>query len=104
MNTPRWVQRSLVFIVLALFTGFIRADEVEVFAAASLTDALKEIAANYEKSGGDHVVFNFEASGTLEVQIRHGAPADIFFSADEAKMNDLAKDGLMLAGSRKDLL
>jgi molybdate transport system substrate-binding protein len=104
MNTPHWIRRSLLLVLLAFFCEFIRADEVEVFAAASLTNALKEIAANYEKSGGDHVVFNFEASGTLEVQIRHGAPADIFFSADEAKMNDLAKDGLMLAGSRKDLL
>jgi molybdate transport system substrate-binding protein len=104
MNTPHWIRRSLVLVLLAFFSGLIRADEVEVFAAASLTDALKEIAADYEKSGGDQVVFNFAASGTLEIQIRHGAPADIFLSADEAKMNDLKKDGLMLAGSRKDLL
>lgn len=81
-----------------------KADDLTVFAAASLTDALKEIAADYAETSPDKIAFNFAASGTLELQIRHGAPADIFFSADEAKMNDLKKDGLLLAESRKDLL
>ncbi len=81
-----------------------RADSITVFAAASLTNALKQIGANYEKTGGDKVAFNFAASGTLELQIQKGAPADLFFSADEAKMNDLAKDGLVLDGTRRDLL
>ena len=84
----------------------IKADEVEVFAAASLTDALKEIAATYEKAGGDKIFFNFAASNTLEMQIKAagGAPADIFFSADEAKMDDLGKSGLVVKNTRKDLL
>ncbi|MCE0524065.1 MAG: molybdate ABC transporter substrate-binding protein [Methylacidiphilales bacterium] len=80
------------------------ADEVEVFAAASLTDALTEIGSTYEKSGGDHIAFNFAASGTLEMQIKAGANADIFFSADEAKMNDLEKYGAVVKGTRKDVL
>jgi len=80
------------------------AGEIEVFAAASLTDALKEIASTYEKSGGDHVVFNFAASNTLDMQIKAGAPADIFFSADEAKMDDLEKAGLIDKETRKDIL
>lgn len=82
----------------------VKADDLTVFAAASLTDALKEIATGYEKSSRDKVFFNFEASGTLELQIKKGAPADVFISADEAKMNDLGKDGLLLTESRKDLL
>jgi molybdate transport system substrate-binding protein len=82
----------------------LKADEIEVFAAASLTDALGEIAASYEKSTGDKVVFNFAASSTLELQIKAGAPADIFFSADEPKMNDLEKQGLIVKESRKDVL
>ena len=92
--------------ILFLLMAFVRlqASEVEVFAAASLTDALKEIAANYEKSGGDKIIFNFAASNTLEMQIKAGAPADIFFSADEAKMDDLGKSGLIDTKSRKDLL
>jgi len=75
-----------------------------VFAAASLTDALKQVAADYEKSSGDQVVFNFAASGTLERQIEAGAPADIFFSADETKMDALAAKGLLVNDSRHDLL
>jgi molybdate transport system substrate-binding protein len=81
----------------------IQAD-VEVFAAASLTDALKEIAAHYEKETGDKIIFNFAASSVLDTQIKAGAPADIFFSADEAKMDDLAKQKLVVAESRKDIL
>lgn len=81
-----------------------RAEELTVFAAASLTDALRELGAAYEKSTGDHVLFNFAASNTLEMQIKAGGPADIFFSADEPKMNDLATAGMILADSRKDLL
>jgi molybdate transport system substrate-binding protein len=80
------------------------AGEIEVFAAASLTDALQDLAATYEKSGGDHVVFNFAASNTLEVQIKAGAPADMFFSADEAKMDALEKAGLIDPPTRTDLL
>ena len=93
--------------LLLVFTSFfilVKADDFTVFAAASLNESLKEIGADYEKTTPDKIAFNFEASGTLELQIRHGAPADIFFSADEAKMNDLEKDGLLLAGTRKDLL
>jgi molybdate transport system substrate-binding protein len=89
---------------LILSVSFARADEVEVFAAASLTDVLKDLAATYEKSGGDHIIFNFAASSTLDMQVKAGAPADLFFSADEAKMDDLAKQGLITPDTRKDLL
>jgi molybdate transport system substrate-binding protein len=78
--------------------------EIDVFAAASLTEALEEIAAAYEKSGGDKVVLNLGASSTLARQIQEGAPADLFFSADEAKMDSLEKQGLVLKETRKSLL
>jgi molybdate transport system substrate-binding protein len=94
----------LGLILAVLSTTAMKADDLTVFAAASLTDALKEIGAAYEKTSGDKIAFNFAASGTLELQIRHGAPADIFFSADEEKMNDLAKDGLLEPDTRRDLL
>jgi molybdate transport system substrate-binding protein len=81
----------------------LRAADVTVFAAASLTDSLKEIAAAYEKASGDHIIFNFGSSGTLATQIKAGAAADIFISADELKMEDVRKAGLV-AGSRVDLL
>ena len=82
----------------------LNAANVNVFAAASLTDVLKEIAASYEKQAGDKVVFNFGASSFLARQIEEGAPADVFFSADEAKMDDLEKKGLIEKETRKSRL
>jgi molybdate transport system substrate-binding protein len=89
--------------VLCLVT-VVHAASINVFAAASLTDSLKELAAAYEKPSGDTIVFNFGASSTLARQIEEGAPADIFFSADEAKMDGLEKKGLILKETRKSRL
>jgi molybdate transport system substrate-binding protein len=77
---------------------------VLVFAAASLTDCLKEIAAGYEKKTGDEVILNLAASSTLAVQIRAGARADVFFSADEARMQALEDEGLIAKGTRRGRL
>jgi molybdate transport system substrate-binding protein len=77
---------------------------VLVFAAASLTDALKEIAASWEIAGGESVVFNFAASSLLARQIREGAPADLFLSADEAQMDGLERAGLVVPGTRRSVL
>src|SRR5690242_3221387 len=97
--------------VVALIAGALLATEwpsngatVNVFAAASLTDSLKEISAAYEKQSGDKIAFNFAASSTLARQIEEGAPADIFFSADEAKMDTLQKQGLIEAATRRSRL
>lgn len=81
-----------------------RGEEVVVFAAASLTDALKEMAPAYEKASGNRLVFNLGASSMLARQIREGAPADVFLSADEAQMDGLEKAGLLVPGSRRSLL
>lgn len=80
------------------------AADVTVFAAASLTDSLKRIASDYQKQTGQTVVFNFEASSVLARQIEAGAPADIFFSADETQMDRLAGRGLIDAATRVDRL
>lgn len=82
----------------------LRAAEVSVFAAVSLTESLKEIAATYEKSSGDKIVLNLGASSLLARQIEEGAPADVFISADEAKMDALEKKGLIAIETRKSLL
>jgi len=80
------------------------AGELLAFAAVSLTDALQEIAATYEKSSGDKVLLNLAASSILARQIQEGAPADLFLSADEAKMDQLERRHLLLAGTRKSVL
>jgi molybdate transport system substrate-binding protein len=81
-----------------------QAADIAVFAAASLTDSLKQIGANYEQATGQKVVFNFEASSMLARQIEEGAPADIFFSADETQMDRLAEKGLIDPATRRDRL
>ncbi len=98
--------RSGRFIAVWLLIAAIPAgaSELFVFAAASLTDALKEIAVAYEKKTGDRLVFNLGASSMLARQIQEGAKADIFFSADEEKMDGLEKKGLIDAGTRRSLL
>ena len=94
----------LVYVALAFspLTSF--AAEVTVFAAASLSDALTEIGKTYPSAHGDKLRFNFAASSALARQIKEGAPADIFFSADEAKLNDLEKAGLVAPDTRRTLL
>jgi molybdate transport system substrate-binding protein len=94
-------------IALILLTGFTfncYAAEIQVYAAASLTDALTEIGEQYQKQTGDQLIFNFAASSILARQIEEGAPADIFFSADEAKMDSLQKIKLIVPETRKSLL
>ena len=91
-------------LALLLLTVSTHAANVTVFAAASLTESLKEIATAYEKQSGDKIVFNLGASSFLARQIAEGAPADIFFSADEAKMEALDKKGLIVKGTRQSRL
>jgi molybdate transport system substrate-binding protein len=99
----RW---ALLVSVLLLGGAAARASagELQVFAAVSLTDALQDLAASYEKGGGDHILLNLGASSMLARQIAAGAPADLFLSADEVKMDDLEKHRLLLAGTRRDRL
>jgi molybdate transport system substrate-binding protein len=80
------------------------AASVTVFAAASLTDSLAKIAAQYERETHDKIVFNFAGSSLLAQQIEEGAPADIFFSADDAQMERLQNKGLVLAATRRSRL
>lgn len=94
----------LLSIILAVSLPQGRAADLTVHAAASLTDVMRELAPLYEKSSGDKLAFNFGASSALARQIQEGAPADVFFSADEAKMDALENAGLLLPGTRENLL
>lgn len=79
--------------------------ELHVSAAASLTDVMKEIAANYEKEHPNvKIVYNFGSSGALQQAIENGGGADLFFSAAQKQMDALDKAGLLADGTRKDLL
>ena len=98
-----WRCVAVAFLLLWL-TASARAATVRVFAAASLTDSLKEISTAYQRQTGDTIVFNLGASSFLARQIEEGAPADIFFSADDAKMDALETEGLVVKNSRKSRL
>lgn len=100
--------RPRVLCLLLLITSFwrltLRAEELLVFAAASLTESLQESAKAFETETGIHVVFNLGGSGLLARQIEQGGPADLFFSADEARMDVLEQGGWLLGGTRRTRL
>jgi molybdate transport system substrate-binding protein len=104
----KWVRKScsitVVFLILAWTQANALADEIIVSAAASLTDVLKEISNGYQSKSKNTVKFNFGPSSGLARQIEEGAPADMFFSADVAQMNDLDKNSRLEPGTRKNLL
>jgi molybdate transport system substrate-binding protein len=73
--------------------------------AASLQNVMTELAPVYERLHPEvKVSFNFGGSGTLEQQIEHGAPADVFLSAAPKPMDELAGKGLILPDTRRDLV
>lgn len=82
----------------------VAAEEVVVFAAASLKNALDAVAADYQAATGNTVTISYAGSNALAKQIIEGAPADIFVSAAENWMDEVEKAGLVVDGTRKDLL
>lgn len=85
-------------IYSSVYIAILAAATIYVHAAASLTDAMRDLGAAFEKQTKARVVFNFGASSILARQIKEGAPADVFISADEAKLRGLS------TRRRKDLL
>ena len=80
------------------------ADDVLVFAAASLKNALDDTVAAYEKSGGSAIKVSYAASSALAKQIENGAPADIFISADLDWMNDVEKHNAIKPETRANFV
>jgi len=72
------------------------AGELTVSAAADLTYAFQEIAAQFEAATGQRVAFNFGSTGQLAQQIEQGAPVDLFAAANISFVEDLAARGLVL--------
>jgi molybdate transport system substrate-binding protein len=76
-----------------------------VFAAASLTDAFKEIGKDFETvNPGVTVTFNFAGSQTLRTQLEQGAVADIFASANHSEMDTAVKDNLVASDTPQDFV
>jgi molybdate transport system substrate-binding protein len=88
----------------SLSAAEVQQRQILVFAAASLTDALLEASAAYEKTAHVKVKSSFDSSSVLARQIEAGAPAAVFFSADTTWMDYLQSRNLIQAASRKNLL
>ena len=100
--------RFVAACVVAGFTGSLpparhaaAPDELLVFAAADLQLAFAEIGPLFEGATGQRIVFSFGSSGSLATQIELGAPADIFFSADEGYIRALVQRGVLDAASAR---
>ena len=107
--------KKLVTLLLALVMAFSLAacggnkpaekTQVNVFAAASMTETLTEIEQKYEAAHSDiDLVFTFDSSGTLKTQIEEGAPCDLFISAAPKQMDQLEELDMVNKDSRMDLL
>lgn len=102
-----WIQRyfcsliSILAVCVVVLSGPLSAAEVTLFAAASLKNALDELAQEYPEGS---LQIAYGGSSALSRQILQGAPAQIFLSANAAWMDVLDQDGLLTQGSRIDLL
>lgn len=100
----------LLRVLLALVLGLTAAQAVAqsrgpvVLAAASLQESMTEAAGVWQRQGNAAPVLSFAASSALARQIEAGAPADIFFSADEPWMDYVQSKGMLRANSRSSFL
>lgn len=108
-----WIRkwRFTLTCLLVIFAGFgtiatvgAETEKITVFAAASTTNAVTEMAELFEKSHPVKVRLSFASSSTLAKQIENGAPADIYLSANPTWMDYLADKGAIVSSSRSDLL
>lgn len=100
--TYRWQLAAVLSFSLA--GPAMAAGKITLFAAASLTNAMQAIAAQYQKQSGVEVVASFASSSTLARQIEQGAPADLFISADQQWMDYAVKNQSVEANTRYTLL
>ncbi len=106
-RAPHRLLFALMLWAVFGWAGTARADTpppVTVFAAASLKNALDEVAHQFETSGAGRISLSYAGSSALARQIQYGAPAQIFLSANTTWMDVLERDGLIDAPTRVDLL
>lgn len=80
-------------------------EEIQVFIAASLNTVMTELAEKYKEEHPEvKIVYNADSSGTLLTQIEEGYACDIFFSAAQKQMDQLEQDGLIMEGTRHNVV
>lgn len=95
---------AIAAAVLAGMPVAARADQITVFAAASLKDALDVVSQNWQTETGNQVVLSYAGSGQLANQILQGAPADLFISASPEWMDKVVQSMPAITNSRVDIL
>jgi molybdate transport system substrate-binding protein len=111
MRMPAYIRALCVSLLLASLclhlgcarqssTGQGNAPEINVAAAANLTDAFAEVAKQFTAETGVRVVYSFGATADLAKQIENGAPFDLFAAADVEHVNGLDRQGLLTPGTR----
>ena len=93
----------IILSFACLFVGC-SGEELVIFGAMSLTDALTEVSQRFSTVRNVKVYCNFAGSSTLQRQIEKGAPADVFISASPKQIDALQGNGLLYEGSRQDIL
>jgi len=112
IHAPRRESFRRIIVALAgsalVAVGAVRAASTPpllVSAAASLTEPIQALAQSFARQkSAETPRFNFAASGVLQQQIQQGAPVDVFLSAGPRPMDALQKAGLLLAGTRRNLI
>jgi molybdate transport system substrate-binding protein len=99
------MSRLLTAVLGCLLTSLASAADLTVSAAASLTNAFRDLGPVFEaQNPGVKVQFNFAASGSLLQQIAKGAPVDVFASADQETMDQAQAQGLVKAAERRNFV
>jgi len=102
---PRFLVKTLALVFAAHLSCAARAADLTVSAAASLTNAFKDLAPLFEAANpGTKLQFNFAASGALLQQIDKGAPVDVFASADQETMDQAQAKALVQAAQRRNFV
>ena len=91
---------SLFFLAVSFLSQAADIAPIKVAVASNFKNCLIEIAANYALQSGQKVIISSASSGTLYNQIRHGAPFDLFLSADKKRAQLIEQSGLGVKGSR----
>lgn len=107
-NALREIIRSEVISLLKTFTlvglifvtGSVFAEPLRLAVASNFTSPIKKLAPLFEQETGQKIQLSFGSSGKFFAQIQHGAPFDVFLSADQAKPNKLIAKGLALQDSQ----
>lgn len=94
--------RRKLLLMLLVFGGISQAqsEEIRIAVASNFTNAMRAIAQEFEQSSKHKLKISYGSSGKFVAQIQHGAPFDVFFSADQDKVHALRQRGLIVSGSQ----